>query len=100
LKVKVLATELKVGSVKRTIASVNILPFRYTLFDKGINVTCQLCDEKNCICLEEIIFIDKNKLDMWGNDDNYLVQELIIRLGLQEYSNKKQGNKDISKWKI
>lgn len=97
MKVKVLTTELKVGSVKRTIASVNILPFRYTLFDKGINITCQLCDEQNCICLEEIIFIDKNKLDKWANDDNYLVQELLIRLGLQEYSNKKQGNKDISK---
>jgi len=97
LKVKVLATELKVGSLKRVISSINILPFRYQLFCDGINVTCQLCDEQNCICLEEIIFIDKNKLDKWGNDDNYLVQELLIRLGLQEYSNKKQGNKDISK---
>jgi hypothetical protein len=97
LKVKVLATELKVGSLKRVISSINILPFRYELFCDGINVTCQLCDEQNCICLEEIIFIDKNKLDKWGNDDNYLVQELLIRLGLQEYSNKKQGNKDISK---
>jgi hypothetical protein len=97
LRVKVLETELKVGSLKRTISSVNILPFRYILFEKGINVTCQLYDEQNCICLEEIIFIDKNKLDKWCNDDNYLVQELLIRLGLQEYSNKKQGNKDISK---
>ncbi len=97
MKVKVLATELKVGSLKRVISSINILPFRYELFCDGINVTCQLCDEQNCICLEEIIFIDKNKLDKWGNDDNYLVQELLIRLGLQEYSNKKQGNKDISK---
>jgi hypothetical protein len=97
LKVKVLATELKVGSLKRVISSINILPFRYELFCDGINVTCQLCDEQNCICLEEIIFINKNKLDKWSNDDNYLVQELLIRLGLQEYSNTKQGNKDISK---
>lgn len=97
MKVKVLATELKVGSLKRVISSINILPFRYELFCDGINVTCQLCDEQNCICLEEIIFINKNKLDKWSNDDNYLVQELLIRLGLQEYSNTKQGNKDISK---
>ena len=97
MKVKVLETELKVGSLKRAISSVNILPFRYTLYCDGVNITCQLCDEQNCICLEEIIFIDKNKLDKWANDDNYLVQELLIRLGLQEYSNKKQGTKDISK---
>ena len=97
MKVKVLETELKVGSLKRAISSVNILPFRYELFCNGVNITCQLCDEQNCICLEEIIFIDKNKLDKWVNDDSYLVQELLIRLGLQEYSNTKQGNKDISK---
>lgn len=97
MKVKVFETELKVGSLKRVISSINILPFRYELFCDGISITCQLCDENNCICLEEIIFIDKNKLEMWGSDDNYLVQELIIRLGLQEYSNEKQGNKDISK---
>jgi hypothetical protein len=97
LKIKVLETELKVGSLKRVISSINILPFRYELFCDGIYITCQLCDENNCICLEEIIFIDKNKLEKWVSDDNYLVQELIIRLGLQQYSNKKQGNKDISK---
>jgi hypothetical protein len=97
LKVKVLETELKVGSLRRTISSVNILPFRYQLHCEGVNITCQLCDEQNCICLEEIIFINKNKLDAWAKDDNYIIQELLIRLGLQEYSNKKQGNKDISK---
>ena len=97
MKIKVLETELKVGSLKRTISSVNILPFRYTLYCDGVNITCQLCDEQNCICLEEIIFIDKNKLDSWGKDDNYLLQELLIRLGLQEYNNKKQGTKNISK---
>jgi hypothetical protein len=97
LKVKVFETELKIGSLKRVISSINILPFRYELFCDGIYINCQLCDENNCICLEEIIFIDKNKMEMWGKDDNYLVQELIIRLGLQEYNNEKQGNKDISK---
>ena len=97
MKVKVFETELKIGSLKRVISSINILPFRYELFCDGIYINCQLCDENNCICLEEIIFIDKNKMEMWGKDDNYLVQELIIRLGLQEYNNEKQGNKDISK---
>lgn len=97
MKFKILETDLKIGSLKRVISSINILPFRYELFNDGVHITCQLCDEHNCICLEEIIFIDKNKLDNWGKDDNYLVQELIIRLGLQEYSNEKQGNKDISK---
>lgn len=97
MRIKVLETDLKVGSLKRTVSSVNILPFRYTLFDKGINVTCQLYDENSCICLEEIIFIDRNKLDGWKNDDNFIIEEIIIRLGLQKYSNTKQGNKDISK---
>ncbi len=97
MKVKVFETELKVGSLKRVISSVNILPFRYELFCDGVNITCQLCDEQNCICLEEIIFIGKDNLNKWGIDDEYLVQELLIRLGLEKYSNQKQGNKDIKK---
>lgn len=97
MKIKVLEADLKIGNLKRVISSVNVLPFRYDLFCKGVNITCQLCDEQNNICFEEIIFIDKDKLNRWGEDDNYLVQELLIRLGLREYSNKEQGTKDISK---
>lgn len=97
MKVKVLETELRIGNLRRTISSINILPFRYELFCDGVKITCHLCDEQNCICLEEIIFIDKNKLNKWGADDNFLVQELLIRLGLKEYNNKEQGTKDISK---
>lgn len=97
MKIKVLETELKVGSLTRVISSVNILPFRYELFCDGIYINCQLCDENNVICLEESIFINKGKLDFWINDDNYIIQELLIRLGLQEYNTEKQGNKNIDK---
>jgi len=97
LKIKVLDSDLVVGSLKRTINSVNILPFRYELFCEGINVLCQLLDEQNCICFEEIIFISKEKLNNWGEDDNYLVQECLIRLGLKEYNENEQGKRDISK---
>ncbi len=58
---------------------------------------CQLLDEQNCICFEEIIFISKEKLNNWGEDDNYLVQECLIRLGLKEYNENEQGQRDISK---
>jgi hypothetical protein len=97
LKIKILETELKVGSLSRVISSVNILPFRYELFCDGVNITCQLCDENNCVCLEENIFINKDKLNKWCDDDNYLIQELLIRLGLKEYTIEKQGNKNIDK---
>ena len=97
MKIKVLESELKVGSLSRVISSVNILPFRYELFCDGINITCQLCDENNCVCLEENIFINKDKLNLWSDDDNYLIQELLIRLGLKEYTIEKQGNKNIHK---
>lgn len=97
MKIKILETELKVGSLSRVISSVNILPFRYELFCDGVNITCQLCDENNCVCLEENIFINKDKLNKWCDDDNYLIQELLIRLGLKEYTIEKQGNKNIDK---
>ena len=96
MKVKILNTELKVGNLKKTITSVNILPFRYVLYGDGINVTCQLCDDKNCICFEENIFINKDKLNLWS-DDSFIVNELLIRLGVKEYTENEQGKKDISK---
>lgn len=97
MKIKVLDSELRVGNLRKTVTSVNILPFRYVLFGDGVNITCQLCDEKNCICFEENIFINSDKLKIWGEDDNYIVDELLIRLGLKRYSDKEQGTKDISK---
>jgi len=87
LKIKVQDTELKVGSLSRKITSLNILPFRYELFGSGINIICQLCDEENCICFEQSIFINNEKLESWGKDDNYIVDELLIRLGLNRYNN-------------
>lgn len=97
MKVKVLDTDLRVGNLRRVVSSVNILPFRYSLFCDGINITCQLLDEQNNICFEEIIFINSDKLKRWGEDDNFIVNELLIRLGLKQYTDKEQGNKDISK---
>lgn len=97
MKIKVLDTDLVVGSIRKTVSSVNILPFRYELFTTGINITCQLCDSSNCILLEEIIFINKDKLNNWAEDDNYILEELLIRLGLKRYSDKAQGNKNIDK---
>jgi hypothetical protein len=97
LKIKVLDTDLVVGSIRKTVSSINILPFRYELFGPGVNITCQLCDDTNCILLEEIIFISKDKINNWAEYDNYIVEELLIRLGLKKYSDKAQGNKNIEK---
>lgn len=97
LKIKVLDTNLKVGNISRKINSVNILSFKYSLFCEGINIICQICDDKNCICFEEIIFIKKEQLCNLGNNDELIVDELLIRLGLKRYSNYEQGNKKIKK---
>jgi len=97
LKIRVLDTELKVGNISRKINSVNILSFRYDLFCEGVNIICQICDANNCICFEECIFIKKETLNKWGEDDNFIVNELLIRLGLKKYTTKEQGNKNIKK---
>jgi len=97
LKIRVLDTELKVGNISRKINSVNILSFRYDLFCEGVNIICQICDANNCICFEESIFIKKETLDKWGKDDNFIVNELLIRLGLKKYTTDEQGNKNIKK---
>jgi hypothetical protein len=97
LKIRVLDTELKVGNISLKINSVNILSFRYDLFCEGVNIICQICDANNCICFEEVIFIKKETLDKWGKDDNFIVNELLIRLGLKKYTTEEQGNKNIKK---
>lgn len=96
LKIRVLDTNLKVGNISRKINSVNILPFRYELFCENINVICQICDANNCICFEENIFIKKELLDKWL-DDNLIVDECLIRLGLKRYNANEQGDKKIKK---
>ena len=97
MKIKVLDTELKVGNIKRKINSVNILGFKYSLFCEGVNIICQVCDEKNCICFEESIFIKKEILNNLGNNDQKIINELLIRLGLKEYNTNEQGDKKIKK---
>jgi len=97
MKIRVLDTELKVGNIRRKINSVNILSFKYSFFCEGADITCQVFDENNCICFEEIIFIKKEILKHLGSDDNKVISELLIRLGLKEYNTNEQGNKKIKK---
>lgn len=97
MKIKVLASELKVGNIKRKINSVNILGFKYSLFCEGVNIICQICDDNNCICFEESIFIKKEILKDLGSNDQKIIDELLIRLGLKEYNTSEQGNKKIKK---
>jgi hypothetical protein len=97
VKIKVLASELKVGNIKRKINSVNILGFKYSLFCEGVNIICQICDDNNCICFEESIFIKKEILKDLGSNDQKIIDELLIRLGLKEYNTSEQGNKKIKK---
>tara|TARA_R110000868_G_scaffold136447_1_gene349399 strand:+ start:13362 stop:13655 length:294 start_codon:yes stop_codon:yes gene_type:complete len=97
MKIKVLDTELKVGNIRRKINSVNILSFKYSFFCEGAYITCQIYDDKNCICFEECIFIKKEILKDLGNNDQAIINELLIRLGLKEYNTNEQGDKKIKK---
>jgi hypothetical protein len=97
MKIRVLDTELKVGNIRRKINSVNILSFKYSFFCEGADITCQIYDENNCICFEEIIFIKKEILKNLGNNDQAIINELLIRLGLKEYNTSEQGDKKIKK---
>jgi hypothetical protein len=97
MKIRVLDTELKVGNIRRKINSVNILSFKYSFFCEGADITCQIYDENNCICFEEIIFIKKEILKNLGNNDQAIINELLIRLGLKEYNTNEQGDKKIKK---
>jgi len=97
MKIRVLDTELKVGNIRRKINSVNILSFKYSFFCEGADINCQIYDENNCICFEEIIFIKKEILKNLGNNDQAIINELLIRLGLKEYNTNEQGDKKIKK---
>jgi hypothetical protein len=97
MKIRVLDTELKVGNIRRKINSVNILSFKYSFFCEGADIICQIYDDKNCICFEENIFIKKEILKNLGNNDQAIINELLIRLGLKEYNINEQGDKKIKK---
>lgn len=97
MKIRVLDTELKVGNIRRKINSVNILSFKYSFFCEGADITCQIYDENNCICFEESIFIKKEILKDLASNDQAIINELLIRLGLKQYNTNEQGDKKIKK---
>ena len=66
-----------------TITSVDFRFFDYVLFSK-VSVMCCLRDIKGRVIANEVVRVDGEDFKKWGNDDQYIVDLVLSKLGLSK----------------
>lgn len=66
-----------------TITSVDFRFFDYVLFSK-VSVMCCLRDIKGRVIANEVVRVDGEDFKKWGNDDQYIVDLVLTKLGLSK----------------
>lgn len=66
-----------------TITSIDFRFFDYVLFSK-VSVMCCLRDVKGRVIANEVVRVEGEEFKRWGNDDQYIVDLVLSKLGLSK----------------
>ena len=54
---------------------------------QSVTIMVILCDENDCPIDNKIIRVEEDEYVMWSNDDNYLMELVLVKLGLSKKTN-------------
>lgn len=66
---------------ERIINHIQLSIFSIDLF-KSVTVVVSLCDDKDYVIDNKQIIIEGEEYNNWSNDDNYLINLVLVKLGL------------------